>query len=205
MVDHEAINRLSKVVANKVFRAAAASGAISVEGRTREELLQDLIDLVEGTPAESSLWEITIEHRSSLIQEARRYRDQDQPFFACLMYATWIEHWINGVIIDLASRKGIDDGSKISIIRESNIRAKLGWLPKVLGAPEFEEAHRNTALKVIESRNGFVHYKYKAHEESSRTELVTLIGQFDETVSYFEQYYVTNFLSGLNSLDDLGD
>lgn len=135
MIDPEALEKLSGIVADKVFRAAAASGAIEIADRTHTEILNDLIELVENTPADSLFWQITLVHTDSLVSEARRYRDKGEPLFASLMYATWIEHWVNGVITDLASRNGMSDSIRTSIIRESSIRAKLGWLPRVLGAP----------------------------------------------------------------------
>lgn len=79
----------------------------------------------------------------------------------------------------------------------------LAGYREFLGLPEFNEAHRKDALKIIEHRNSFVHYKYKRHDRNAEAELKELIKRFDGSVEYFEQYYLTNFLSGFGKIDDL--
>lgn len=189
-------------IAHTVFRKLVASGLLELDGKSPAQVSEDFRKALDRFPEGSSFWEFAVDYTPTLLREARRYRDNGEPLLACLMYATWLEHWANALITDWGPRKGIGEAERIAIIRESNFPAKMGWLLRVLGLPDLEPAHRHTAMEIVSHRNGFVHHKYKSHDPVAEARLEALVARFDSTVKYLESYYIRNLLAGLERIPE---
>lgn len=187
-------------IAHKVFRQLVATGILELDGKSPAEIFEEFRKVLDGFPEDSSFWDFAIDYTAALLREARRYRDSGESLLACLMYATWLEHWVNALITDWGPRKGIGEAERIAIIRESKFSAKMGWLLRVLGLPDMELAHRNAALEIVNHRNSFVHHKYKAYDPAAEAKLEALVARFDNTVKYLENYYIRNLLTGLQHI-----
>lgn len=112
-------------------------------------------------------YKIVIDHKTNIIETAREFLGRKNYNYAKLLYATYFEHEINDLILELSQIKGLDKKTINEIIKSVNIIAKYSWLITILGAPKFSENHKKIIQKVSEERNAFVHYKYNPVEESN--------------------------------------
>lgn len=111
-------------------------------------------------------YKVVIDHKTDIIETAREFLGRKNYNYAKLLYATYFEHEINELILELSLLKGLDKKTINEIIKSVNIIGKYSWLITILGAPKFSDKHKKIIQKVSEERNAFVHYKYNPLEES---------------------------------------
>ena len=114
-------------------------------------------------------YKIVVSHTEDLLKTAREFRDKDDSNKAKLFYATYFEHELNDLIIELTQKKNIDKKTTTDIIKSVTIIGKLTWLLSILGATKFSEIHKNIILKIADERNAFVHYKYNPENDDFKT------------------------------------
>jgi hypothetical protein len=56
-----------------------------------------------------------------------------------MFYATWIEHWLNDMILCACDRRNLSKENAKQVIRESSLRAKTGSVWNLLFAEDFPE------------------------------------------------------------------
>jgi hypothetical protein len=101
-----------------------------------------------------------------------------------LFYAVWVEHQLNWIIAGLAEKKGVSEKEIESLLRETSYRAKCSWLLRILDSKPVSALHMNITCKLMELRNGFVHFKWKPNSEQVEKELVSLLLRVEKTVKY---------------------
>ncbi len=155
-----------------------------------EGVLQGLDATLEGR---DSSYAVVLDHTQALLRRAREYRRRNQPYLACVFYALWAEHKINQWIASLAQQRQLADSDVEAMIRDTQHRAKLTWLLRVLGAPEVAKSHRAVIQQLMEHRNAFVHYKWRKHKLRERQQLLIFVNAFEHTVRYFCRYEARAF------------
>jgi hypothetical protein len=158
-------------------------GAISAEGKTREQFMSEFLDYLKR---EEPVF--TIDHTEDILKQARNYRKTERNELACLFYALWLEHSINGIITLLAARKDFSEKEIEEIIRDTSYRSKSSWLPRAFGGKSFSKTHINLIVKLMEARNSFVHYKWKAVNEQANNEIKVILSKIEKTVKYIRDY-----------------
>ncbi len=170
------------------FRFAKIDPRGKTEKEIQLEIVKNLMNMLKQKDRVKLLH--TVDHTGDILDEARNFVRSDNPYFACLFYALWFEHWLNGMIHIAGKRLTLSDQETIQIIRETNFRAKSTWLLRILGLKPINETHLQRMQGIIDSRNSFVHYKWKredlysAARKKNKQELVKLIKDVEETVSY---------------------
>src|SRR5204863_7312102 len=161
--------RLIAVSTRNYYEALLRSEAPKLKGKTAEEISKVFEKHYSETAARrrrAGLFLHVIDYRTSLLKEARtqalqaRHRDN----FALLFYATFFEHWINGIIGTAAKWRGVTDKEMMSILREVPLRGKLTWVVRLLNLPRLKPSHVNKLLDLAEHRNAYVHYKWRPIE-----------------------------------------
>ena len=117
-----------------------ADGTIDPRGKSAPELRREFVAFWATNPDVTPV--PVIDHRTDLLRAARRAVRVGDFLISCLLYATWSEHWLNGLIDQLARRKGFSGELTIEIVRESSMRAKLRWVMPLLGAPRLNSVWR---------------------------------------------------------------
>ena len=158
-------------------------GALSAEGKTHEQFMREFVDYFEK---EEPVF--AIDHTEDILKQAREYRKIEKNELACLFYALWFEHSLNGLISLLAGRKDFSEKEIEEIIRDTSYRSKSSWLPRAFGGKSFSQAHVNLIVKLMEVRNSFVHYKWKAVNEQRNNEIKVILSKVEKTVKYIRDY-----------------
>ena len=164
-------------------------GYLSTTGKTKEQFVAEFMEFAKNT-------EIILrtDYTESLLRQARSYRRERSRELACLFYATWIEHTLNGFISSLARRMDFADNEITDIIRETSYKAKMSWMLRLFGRDSFNNSHINLIVKLMEVRNAFVHYKWKPESNQVRKETEALLSRIERTVKYIQEYERRNLL-----------
>jgi len=157
-----------------VIESAARYGDIRLEGRTDEEIKNDIHEYIRARLAEPNTFAspVQYDYQSELINEAQRYEGNGDFNLALMFYATWFEHWLNGMIVAREPMVVLEREEIIRLIRETNLASKTGHIWHLLFGEKLPVDVVQTILKVAEARNAFVHYKWTPNlsEEEERAE-----------------------------------
>jgi hypothetical protein len=143
------------------IKSLLKSGEINIaEFNDEAKLKKKLLKLNDKTD-----YKIVIDHKNDLIETARYFFNKKEYNKSKLFYATYFEHEINDLIIELCEKKKIEKKTTNDIIKSVNIIGKFTWLLLILGAKKVSETHKNVILKTADERNAYVHYKYNPEQE----------------------------------------
>jgi hypothetical protein len=161
------------VVVRGVIEAGVRDGHIGLEGRTDEEIKNDILeyinDILEYISVPTPQYGVVVNHQAKLINEARRYEAEGDVNLALMFYAAWFEHWLNGMYIAREPMVVLEREEIIRLIRETNLASKTRHIWQLLFGEKLPDDVVQTILKVAEAGNAFVHYKW------------TPIGEIEET------------------------
>jgi hypothetical protein len=165
--------------------------AVESLNRTEDEIARDLWDELRARFASEDL-QLTwiIDQRDELLEEARRTREAEKPLIACLLYTTWIEHWLNSMIIDSGESAGLDGRALLAKVRNLSVDEKInGALPE-LGVPRIPAEHSALIRTLVRRRNEYVHYKWQRRPLDSKSAereddaLEEALAKVEETLDY---------------------
>ncbi len=145
---------------------AVREGTLLLEGKSAEEIHSDVhayfAQLIDGDAAWNSedAPKLRRDYQETLESEAARYHEAGHFDIAILLHATRVEHWLNGMIAWALERRGFDEPYRRTVIRETQLRAKTGWLWQLLFHDPLPEDLARGITALAESRNAFVHYKW---------------------------------------------
>ncbi|HYG10353.1 MAG TPA: hypothetical protein VD835_10420 [Pyrinomonadaceae bacterium] len=200
--DHDSLNAYSKTkrgrklaedLALSLLGGAITQGLLDPKGKSEEELKKDfyqlLIDFTNSPDREAAF---IIDYRLGILQKARVYAKGKDYLLACTLYAIWVEHWLNSLIVTVGQKRGLDGEEINQLIRDSSFRSKLTWMFPLLGLKRLAIHHRNSLFRITDIRNGFVHYKWKGKDETSKAreqqELIDSLSNIEKTIKYLQQY-----------------
>jgi hypothetical protein len=101
-----------------------------------------------------------------LLAEARRRVAAGQADFAIVFYAMFIEHRLNGLIVQRWGDIERDDEELVDVLKRNTLNGKTGALWESLFNVPFPPQLRLDILAVARARNEFVHYKWQPVPES---------------------------------------
>jgi hypothetical protein len=171
------------------IKSLLKSGEITIEEfNDKVKLRKKLLKLNDKT---------VIDHTEDLVKTARVFFKQKDYNKSKLFYATYFEHEINDLIIELCGNKKIDKKTINDIIKSVNIIGKFTWLLLILGASKVSEIHKNVILKTADDRNAFVHYKYNSDQaEFEDDKIFSEFKKIEKTITYIKKYKSKNLFNG---------
>jgi hypothetical protein len=102
-----------------------------------------------------------------LLERARAEAAENRREIAITLYATWLEHFINGLLALVLDRRGLPPATTKSLLRELRLPTKASALWQVVGLPPLDESDIRLVEHVGNLRNAFVHYKWQAASEQA--------------------------------------
>ena len=91
---------------------------------------------------------------------------------------------------------------KNQLIRDASFRAKTTWLLRLLGFGPIDESHLNLLQFIYDSRNAFVHYKWKSDDvddefpRRERKRLGEAVRRLEGTIKYLHSLESRYFFKG---------
>lgn len=151
---------IAKSVLLTFYKNFIAAGLIDPVGKSDSQLLAELARHVRRYARQEKLYGCT-DYSDNLLTLAQSFRRKADYENSCLYYATWFEHWINGVIMVCISKSGLfTQANAKDLIRGASLAAKFTCLPQLIGLPPIRKTHCDAVLHIAELRNSYVHYKF---------------------------------------------
>lgn len=199
--EDDEFKQLAGEIVNSVAQSAIAYGEIHVEGLTDEEAREKVISYLISLKESEKEIVMRIDHKDALLQEARNFVANERYELALVIYATWWEHWLNGVLEVKLYKKEIIEKEFKQVITSLNNKAKTTWFLKLVDLPEMSDQHLSVMTRLAEKRNGFVHYKYPPSESlDSKESLQEFFTEVEASLAYFIDYESTNVYQSKRSL-----
>lgn len=138
--------------------------------------------------------ESVIIHTDTLSKKAKQFEMKGDYDDAKLYYAIFFEHILNEIVLFFCEKRKLSRKIINEILKNSNIKTKLTWLPIVLGAPKIKEKYVNIILRLCDERNAFIHYKYtpiRLDSNKKDENIDSITSNFKEIkscVTYFKNY-----------------
>lgn len=184
--------RLVKSVTEAFINEAILNLQIDPRGKNEQEINKEIMTYLKYILNNDIKLEYYTDHRKSILEESRRFQSLEKYEFSCVFYAIWFEHWINNIVAIFGVKKGLSSNEIIQIIRESSVRSKYSWVPKLLGVPNISTKHITLVLHLFDLRNAFIHFKWKGYltneDKRQKEELKNVLQQIGKTVEYFKRF-----------------
>jgi len=191
--------RVSRELVEGLIESAVAHGEMSVEGKSAEQIMEELRKLFPRERMRAGGFLYAIDHTGDLRALGREYVKKGKLWISVVMYATWVEHILNHLVSIGIMRRRFSDETVKQVIRDVSLPGKLLWLLPVLGFRPLHPKHRETLRVLAEKRNEFVHYKWPYREKHSDDEIRSFLSQVDKALQYLAQYKAKQTLQGRKS------
>ncbi|MBS2210905.1 hypothetical protein KEM09_05815 [Carboxylicivirga mesophila] len=194
-IDNDNIRKLADDIVLSITESFYANGVFNdddiKDSESHFKALKRILD--EGGIDNLSM---TVDHTDSLTSKARHYKKNNELDYARIFYATYFEHQVNDLIDLYCRRNKIDNKNRLSIIQSVNIWGKFTWLLELMNYPKFNKNHLNTIKNLADSRNAFVHYKWKEDPdfhsdinlEAEQKKIEDEFKRIENAVKYFRNY-----------------
>jgi hypothetical protein len=164
-----------------------SSGQVDPWGKSEEELKRALILALKAS-SDANKINLLVDHRTSLLQQAREFARRGEGEFAILFYATWFEHWIKALVNVRGHVFGLTSKEIKLCLRQTGMDAKFVCFPLLLKFPRVAASHITTVRECSDLRNGFVHYKFPISSEEEDERIKKVITASEKTVRYLCKY-----------------
>ena len=183
--------RLKREIIQATFTTFVATGQVDPQGKSEEELETELLTLLRAV-VKGGGFRSVVDHRTSLLAQARDFAKKDDSELAILLYATWFEHWLNALFDNRAHLHGFKDKDVHIALRQIGLDAKLICFPLFLQLPRLSPSHVATVRECSNLRNAFVHYKFAARpavdDATEEKTLGRVLEASEKTVRYLCNY-----------------
>jgi hypothetical protein len=138
---------------------------VDVAHRSENQIENDLRSWMLAESSVDVTYQVQMDYQATLRAAADRFAAEGRPNLAIIMYATAVEHWINGMLALGLERRG----ERLQPEAEKgSIKNKLckRW-PGLFGSP-FPAAVKEGVLRLADARNEFVHHKWPSRSEDAQ-------------------------------------
>ena len=201
----KAMDSIGKLFFQSLAEGRIADGTIDPTGKTKAQVLSETADWFGENydDIKEGKMEFLFVHdlRQNWLEKAEREFKNKDYALSIILYSLYIEHWVNNLVVKSLREKDLSDTEIVTIIRETNMRGKFGWLLKILGLPPIDDDKKRHILAICEKRNSYVHYKWNIdflgdHFENDRL----ILHNFKKIVPYLEEYSGDNIIKEI--MDD---
>lgn len=152
--------RFADALLQSVSEVLTYNGEIDIQGKSKEEILRATAQFIHDSPRFFEEWMLSPSHQDELLSEARRFAAKGSLDLAIMMFATWIEHQLNYMLMTAARGRGFTLKESGQMIRSLNLSQKTGATWRLLFGENFDIATAKMIGEVAGRRNAFVHYKW---------------------------------------------
>ncbi len=192
------LQELAFLILAGLLEGLIAEGNVDPSGKDKAELLDEVAAWWKAHEDEVDILPL-VSHEERILAEARRYVARGDREFSIMMFATWMEHRLNYLLMWGGKRRGLSAEEAIELIRSSNVSQKTGVLWKLTFAedlaPDIVAGVRATAAQ----RNAFVHYKWRMKSDDQVNEAAELdrtIELAERAIKGLEGIYTTRVMRG---------
>jgi hypothetical protein len=175
--------KFARVVIKSVLNSFIEDGTIDPRGKNETQILQELARTVQTR----ELVPIT-DHTESWLKKARTAKAAGEGGFSIVCYATWAEHMLNKLVSSFCARCKVPDSVRQELIRRTGTVEKFVWLSLAITAKPPPTAQLNQLRRISETRNQYLHYKWKPEPEKVDRTLQRLTDEGERMVSAIRRF-----------------
>ncbi|MBB4396969.1 hypothetical protein [Bradyrhizobium sp. ERR14] len=197
----ELLEKVGKIVFPQAALKLLRDGLISIEGRTDEQIVDDVLSYLRSNLKNTTFGLVT-DHATSILPEARKFFRQGELELSALYFATYYEHRLNWIIVQICETKRIDPRIIKQLLREASMRAKCTWVMALLELSPFPKEKLKAIDEISEVRNSFIHYKWPIESgdantsQSSREQILTSLNKAESIVRYLRDFEQRHLYKG---------
>jgi hypothetical protein len=143
---------------------------IPTVSRPREILLEFCGHVIRGFDASANPV-IVIDSLPYLHRNAKRLSKQQPPVASLILYAAWLEHWVNMMVTVAILREGHSPNKPQEFLKsQPRFKDKLSMLAKSLKLTSLPKKLRDAIIQVVDLRNWYVHFLWEgqSHQRLGR-------------------------------------
>ena len=138
----------------------ARKGSFSLDHPSDDALVAAFISHFRARYADPQDVKIVLGYSSDLRAQARELTAAGHLVSPIILYATWVEHWLNGILLTRALARKVAYEHAQSLLREASARAKYSWVWALLDLPPLGLEDLLRLQRLSDTRNQYVHYKW---------------------------------------------
>ena len=140
----------------------ARRGSFSLDHPSDEALVAAFIDHFQAQHqyAEVQDVKIVLDYSRDLRAQARELAAAGHVVAPIILYATWVEHWLNGILLTRSLARKVASEQAQNLLREASARAKYSWVWTLLELPPLSREDLLRLQRLSDTRNQYVHYKW---------------------------------------------
>ncbi len=158
-----ALSEKDRVGLADLFVKEVRKGSFKPAGNTDDEIRKVFLEHVQASFVESGDVQAVIDFQPRLVATARSLVGLAHPIESLILYATWVEHWLNATLLTTALRRGLSEAEAIQLVRQG-VETKLASIWRLLELPTIPDDHIRKLKALAEVRNEHVHYKWKGQD-----------------------------------------
>jgi hypothetical protein len=193
--DKELLRELGEVVVPQIALQLLRDGEISIHGKTEDQVVGEVVSYLRLALSEQKInFGIGIDHAVELLPEARKFLRLQKYELSALYFATYFEHRLNWLIVQICETKQIDAATIKQVLREASMRAKCTWIMVFLGYKPLSKEMLTALDQISDIRNAFVHFKWPtevgdAHtSQRSREQTLAKLKKAESIVRYLRKF-----------------
>lgn len=196
LIDTKAELKLAKVVTEAVLISSFENGHLTFEELMNTNPLRKLADMFKGGPkGEDPDVDMVIDHRETILKDARKFASNGKHKYAQVFYALYFEHEVNALVTQLMIRKEFSRKTILAITKHS-LSDKLTWIMEILGVNPPRKEFLNFIKPLSDDRNAFIHYKWLGKNINADPDKKPDYAAIDRQVTYFKSYASNIIYSG---------
>jgi hypothetical protein len=138
----------------------ARKGSFSLDHPSDDAVVAAFISHFRARYADPQDVKIVLGYSSDLRAQARELTAAGHLVSPIILYATWVEHWLNGILLTRALARKVPYEHAQSLLREASARAKYSWVWALLDLPPLGLEDLLRLQRLSDTRNQYVHYKW---------------------------------------------
>jgi hypothetical protein len=159
-----------------------ADGLIDPTGLSKGEYEAAALAELKRLREDGFEFNFIVDHKDSVLKQARSFAQAAEADFAIMFYAMWIEHWLNGMYAWKSTRVSAREHDLPSQRRFRSMKDKMTSDWSSTFGEKLDASWVKTMLEIAEHRNAFVHYKWPIQDDSedslgSKDTKLELLGQ----------------------------
>ena len=142
-----------------------ADGLIDPEGLSKREYQVAALTELKRLIQDGTEFNFIVDHKDAVLQQARAFAKESAADFAIMFYATWIEHWLNGMYAWQSKRSGTSEKDLLCKLRCASMKKKMTSHWTATFGEELDTSWVDIMLAIAHHRNTFVHYKWPVQDD----------------------------------------
>jgi|SRR5690606_25642848 len=175
-----------KTILPKLVNTLAKENIIKKDDlNDKKYVLEKVLEYIENNNIQ---YEFALDYRNDILKNAESFYNIDYNL-SLTLYSTFIEHTINSIIDLYCRENSVSEKSIIEIIRNINILGKFTWLIDLIKISKISEDKLKLIKKITESRNSYVHYKWKyKNVENDNFDTKIPLSEIKSLIKYLKTY-----------------